>query len=227
MDSEEDCRHFRLDSIWDEDLRFRFLVADVAHQLHEENKGTLIFTYQLPPTFKEKSKLEVLEKLQMMGIFSPSTVMDLVELLKSLHRMDLAKFVEKWMKKDSGKNGKSDHQGEGAKLSRTAKCSLLKTQYEHIYKHTTQLEVLVEHAEKLHKDLAEGPEAEGEDHWQENKLRLSECREYAGGLARTTLALLDSFKTAPPQVRTETRRRKSESPSRIPLPSRKGTLIHC
>ncbi len=206
--------------MWEEGLLFRFLVADVAHQLHEENKGTLIFTFQLPPTFKEKSKLEVLEKLQMMGIFSPSTVMALVELLKSLHRMDLAKFVEKWMKK--GKNGKPDDQDEGAKLSRTAKCSLLKTQYEHIYKYTTQLEVLVEHAEKLHKDLAEGPEAEGEDHWQENKLRLSECREYAGGLARTTLALLDSFKTAPSQV-TETRRRKSESPSRIPLPSRKGT----
>ncbi len=85
---------------WAKENRFRFLVADVAQQLNEQDRESLVYIYGLPSSYRRESSLVVLAQLEMLGAFSPSAPMKLVELLKSLRREDLAKDAEKRIKKD-------------------------------------------------------------------------------------------------------------------------------
>ncbi len=234
-----------MDSIWEEDLRFRFMVADVAHQLHAEERESLIYSYRLPPTkYNDKSNLDVLVALEMQGVFSSSTPRELVELLKHLKRMDLVKTVEKWIKREKkDKKGKPDC--KSGKLSHIAKDALLKARFDHLH---MQAQQLVDQVEKLLGDLAE----EGEEHHRQADQLLCECKEQAGDLARTlkearsaaevsekALALRSScaaeatrqaFKTAASQIsegftRSHGAASEGRSPIPSPAPSRKGIVL--
>lgn len=216
-----------MDSAWvEEDRRFRFVVAEVAHQLNEQDRESLVYTHRLSASYKHASALDVLEQLEMLGIFSPSSPMKLVELLKNLRREDLAKDVEKRIKKDMKAMKKKTKDYQIGKLPCMAKEALLKARFDHLCLQATQL---IEHLENLMKDLKE----EGEEHhWQADPL-LCECKEQAGEVVRklkearsaaevSERALEEKLRAAALQGSDSQATRKATA---SPAPARRGSCL--
>ncbi len=206
----------------EEDLRFRFLVADVAHQLNERNRESLVYTHRLPSSYRQESSLVVLEQLEMLGAFSPSAPMKLVELLKSLRREDLAKDAEKRIKKDMKEMKKKTKDYQSGKTPCMAKEALLKARFDQLCLQTTQL---IEHLQKLIQDLQEGGE---EPHQRANPL-LCECKDQAESLvhklksARSAAEVSErAFLNRSAAMQSSTR---TQLQATSPSPSRKGTWL--
>ena len=152
-------------------IRFRTLVAYVAEQLDEDNRDKMLYIYNLPVSYKRATTLDVLLKLEMLGVFSSCKPHDLVEVLNTLKRIDLAKYVEKRIKKQPKKKGKGNQQP-------SPKDSLmLKARFDHLYLQALHLN---NQADDLCKELAEERHARH----QRAESQLLECRDAAGKLAR-------------------------------------------
>ena len=85
------------DGIEGEDRRkreFRSLVSDIAEHLDDSNVRSIIWQEQLPSSLTGKPPLDVLQYLYEHGRFSECRVAPLAQLLKDIHREDLASKVD-------------------------------------------------------------------------------------------------------------------------------------
>ena len=152
----------------DQNIQFRTAVVDAAQRLNKDNRERLVYVYELPPDDKEKSGLSILMNLQMRNRFSVDNSEGLVDILKNIHRSDIAKDFEKQIKKwrkAKEKKGKPAH----------APSTLLKTRFDEIVEQAANL---VDQVAKLREQI----EKEGEsDHLTANEL-LQNCEEEANKL---------------------------------------------
>ena len=78
---------------------FRNLVSGVAEHLEKQEVNDICWQMDLPDFLQEKPALETLKWLVRQGKCSESDVQPLVQLLKDIHREDLAERVETFQKK--------------------------------------------------------------------------------------------------------------------------------
>lgn len=77
---------------------FRVLLFEISEELHQRELRGIIYTEGLPQRFENEPALTILMKLEMLGKISEKKHKDLEEILKTVHRNDLQKKVEKFSK---------------------------------------------------------------------------------------------------------------------------------
>ena len=98
---------------------FKKLIIRLSEKLGIEDIRAIVYLEDLPEDLKTLSALEVLLKLERGGKFKYTYVSNLLDLLKSINRIDLANSVDDYRKKYS-----------------TFRCNIISLQ-ERLYKHTT------------------------------------------------------------------------------------------
>jgi len=85
-----------LNKLMDDNIDFRVFKSKIAKKLKEVDRQALVFIYRdyLPESLKKAPTLEILSHLESEGIFSVYAPNNLVEVLKNLDRLDLAKETE-------------------------------------------------------------------------------------------------------------------------------------
>lgn len=164
----------------DPNFHFRIIVADAAQKLTADNRERLVYVYQLQPDDKEKSGLSILANLQMRGKISFENPETLVDVLKNCDRPDIAKDVEKQVKKKrKGKDKeKKDKPTPGPVQAQKEKTDWLKARFDEIVEQAAQL---VDQVAKLREQI----EKEGEGHHQRANDMLVRCEEEADKLQRS------------------------------------------
>jgi len=162
-----------------DNIDFRVFQSKIAKKLKEVDRQALVFIYRdyLPESLKKAPTLEILSHLESEGIFSAYAPNNLVEVLKNLDRLDLAKETEKFLKQQSVKSPKL----KGKRTSQkpkflTPRDARLKARFDYILLLATSL---VEQLEKLREALADE-----EDHHQDSEELLKQCEENASKLQR-------------------------------------------
>lgn len=164
----------------DPNFSFRITVADAAQKLSADNRERLVYLYELPPDDKDKSGLSILANLQMRGEISHENPETLVDVLKACDRPDIARDVEKQVKKkrkgkDKEKKGKPT---PGPVQVQKEKTDWLKARFDEIVEQAAQL---VDQVAKLREQI----EKEGEGHHQRANDMLVRCEEEADKLQRS------------------------------------------
>ena len=76
---------------------FRSLVGSISEHLESKDIKSIVWQEQLPSWLRERSALDVLEHLYKHGNFSENEARPLAQLLKDIHREDLAGKVDAFM----------------------------------------------------------------------------------------------------------------------------------
>ena len=80
------------------EIEFRIFVLRLAERLSDTETNKLVYICKLPPQYKDKQPLVVLEYMHNMGIFSATKLDNFARLLKEIKRDDLSRTVEKYSK---------------------------------------------------------------------------------------------------------------------------------
>lgn len=88
---------------------FRNLVSGVAERLEKQEVNDICWQMDLPDFLQEKPALETLKWLVRKGKCSETYVQPLVQVLKDVHREDLAERVETFQKEFGKDHNRSNH----------------------------------------------------------------------------------------------------------------------
>ncbi|CAI8035435.1 hypothetical protein GBAR_LOCUS19886 [Geodia barretti] len=80
------------------EIEFRIFVLRLAERLSDTETNKLVYICKLPPQYKDKQPMVVLEYMHNMGVFSATKLDNFARLLKEIKRDDLSKTVEKYSK---------------------------------------------------------------------------------------------------------------------------------
>ena len=153
----------------DQNIQFRTAVVDAAQGLNKDNRERLVYLYELPPDDKDKSGLSILTNLQMRNRFSVDNPEGLVDILKTIHRSDIAKDFEKKIKKWRKAKAKQEMKGKPAHVPST-----LKTRFDEIVEQAANS---VDQVARLREQIEKGED----DHQKANEL-LQNCVDEANKL---------------------------------------------
>lgn len=160
---------------------FRDMVVTLSEDLTDTETNKLVYKYSLPRDYKDKQPLVVLELMHGRDFFSSSKPENLAKIMKDLKRVDLAKTVEKHVKKarKSGSKSRATSTESDSSLIQ-AKCEVTRIQSKittqvlgQLMKVTSsggvaetvqkanynvknlvdELQCLLQHAQKLHDEL--------------------------------------------------------------------------
>jgi hypothetical protein len=164
----------------DAKFQYRRLVSNAAQKLKAQDKQSLVFVYSLPPDDKDKDGITILSTLLMRGHFSAESNPDgLVEVLKVVHRNDLAKEAEKQIKK--WRKSRPATPPDAALSPRAippAVDAKMKKQFDELVE---QAKNFVDQVRKLGEEMAK----KTADHHRKAHQMLVECQESADAIQRS------------------------------------------
>lgn len=90
-------------------LAFRQLIYNFSQKLSKEECQAIVYIrlYECREQYRDASKLDVLSKLEMCGVFSPSNSAGLIDVAKDIHRSDLVNLVKDYTKSQRSKEKKA------------------------------------------------------------------------------------------------------------------------
>ena len=90
-------------------LAFRQLIYNFSQKLSKEDCQAIVYIrlYECREQYRDASKLDVLSKLEMCGVFSPSNSAGLIDVAKDIHRSDLVNLVKDYIKSQRSKEKKA------------------------------------------------------------------------------------------------------------------------
>ena len=128
-------------------VEFRRLLYKIAQKLSQEEIDSLVFIQDLPVAYKGKGPFTVLEQMVLQDTISESKPEKLVEVLKGINRMDLAKEAKDFFRtaKRSKKGSRSAVQSDDhEQVSRVAVAANFELTFLKIKSLLTQLDRLSE-----------------------------------------------------------------------------------
>lgn len=99
LESEEGGSVVPEESADDRYTTFKKLIIRLAAKLTVEDIRAIVYMEDLPEDFKTLSALEVLQKLERSGKFDYTFVSNLLDILKSIHRVDMVNCVDEYRRK--------------------------------------------------------------------------------------------------------------------------------
>ena len=90
-------------------LAFRQLIYNFSQKLSRKECQAIVYIrlYECREQYRDASKLDVLSKLEMCGVFSPSNSAGLIDVAKDIHRSDLVNLVKDYIKSQRSKEKKA------------------------------------------------------------------------------------------------------------------------
>ena len=90
-------------------LSFRQLIYNFSQKLSKEERQAIVYIrlYECREQYRDASTLNVLSKLEMCGVFSPSDPAGLIDVAKDIHRSDLVNLVKDYIKSQRSKEKKA------------------------------------------------------------------------------------------------------------------------
>ena len=123
-----------------------FIFQEICEYLTPKEVQQLAYTQALPATYLSKDGLEVFLKLEMLDKFSDSNMAPLADMLKVISRKDLAKKVEKYIKKQKHCRPKKTKDGLAIDEQILKECQIVASL--NIAQH--QAKILLEQMEEVH-----------------------------------------------------------------------------
>ena len=103
-------------------VAFRRLVYNFSQQFSKEECEAIVYIrlHECRERYRDASKLDVLSKLEMCGVFSPSDPAGLIDVAKDINRSDLVNLVKDFMKNQRSKgNEKKSKRKSANKVEKT------------------------------------------------------------------------------------------------------------
>ena len=90
-------------------LAFRQLIYNFSQKLSRKECQAIVYIrlYECREQYRDASELDVLSKLEMCGVFSPSNSAGLIDVAKDIHRSDLVNLVKDYIKSQRSKEKKA------------------------------------------------------------------------------------------------------------------------
>lgn len=77
---------------------YKSLIQDIAERLGEKDVNSIVYQRSLPEPARPQTGLDLLSQLDRAGLFSPSNIDPLIDLLKKIHRYDLvSQFIDGYL----------------------------------------------------------------------------------------------------------------------------------
>ncbi len=93
-----------------------FMLQEICQHLTPSDVESLLYTNQLPMPDLTESGTKVMMKLEMRDMFSVSNITPLADMMRNIHRNDLAKKVEKFQKSKCKKEHKKKERAVDARM---------------------------------------------------------------------------------------------------------------
>ena len=103
-------------------VAFRRLVCDFSKRFSKEERQDIVYIrlHECRERYRDASNLDVLSKLEMCGVFSPSDPAGLIDVAKDINRSDLVNLVKDFMKNQKSKgNEKKSKRKSANKVEKT------------------------------------------------------------------------------------------------------------
>lgn len=79
---------------------YKSLIQDIAERLGEKDVNSIVYQRSLPEPARPQTGLDLLSQLDRAGLFSPSNIDPLTDLLKKIHRYDLvSQFIDGYLQR--------------------------------------------------------------------------------------------------------------------------------
>ena len=133
-------------------LAFRRLVCDFSKRFSKEERQDIVYIrlHDCRERYRDASNLDVLSKLEMCGVFSPSDPAGLIHVAEDIDRPDLVNLVEDFMKNQKTKSkGKKSKRKSANKVEKTnelcdKEMALVRPPVEVTLSQTSELALLVD-----------------------------------------------------------------------------------